>query len=56
MDLILEYEEHHLSSERHKETERTRQGDLLRSFNKADTLRVPNGLVSDLSRVLGVGE
>jgi hypothetical protein len=54
--LTLKCEEHRLSSKRHKEADRTRWRDLLRSFSKVESLQVPNGLVSDLSHFLGAGD
>ena len=55
VDFSLEYEEHR-SSERDNEADRTRWHDLVRSFSKVETFRVANGLVSDLSQFLGVGD
>ena len=52
VDITLDYREHTLSSEWHNQVDRTQWRDLLRAFRNAKTLRVHNGLVSDLSRCL----
>jgi len=50
--LIIHYRVHDLSSMGHHEARRTRWHELLMSFNNVNTLRVPNGLVGELSRFL----
>lgn len=50
--LIIHYREHNLSSMGSDEARRTRWRELLMSFNNVNTLRVPNGLVGELSRFL----
>jgi hypothetical protein len=50
--LIIHYREHDLSSMGRHEARRTRWHELLMSFNNVNTLRVPNGLVGELSRFL----
>jgi hypothetical protein len=50
--LIIHYREHDLSSMGQHEARRTRWHELLVSFNNVNTLRVPNGLVGELSRFL----
>ena len=50
--LIIHYREHDLSSMGHHEARRTRWHEFLMSFNNVNTLRIPNGLVGELSRFL----
>ncbi len=52
VDLALDYKEHTLSSEWHNQVDRAQWRELLGSFRNVKTLRVHNGLVSDLSRCL----
>src|SRR6266851_4576418 len=52
VDLALDYKEHTLSSEWHNQVDRAQWRELLGSFRNVKTLRVHNGLVSDLSRSL----
>jgi hypothetical protein len=52
VDLTLDYREHTLSSEWHNQADRTRWRELLGSFRNVKTLRVHNGLVSEVSRSL----
>jgi hypothetical protein len=52
VDITLDYREHTLSSESHNQVDRTQWRELLGSFRNVKTLRVHNGLVSDLSRCL----
>jgi hypothetical protein len=52
VDLSLDYREHTLSSESHNQVDRAQWRELLGSFRNVKTLRVHNGLVSDLSRSL----
>ena len=52
VNLILHYREHNLPSLESDETRHTRWRELLRSFNHVKTLRVPSGLVGELSRFL----
>jgi hypothetical protein len=50
--LILHYGEHNLSSVGSQEARRTRWRELFRAYNNVKTLRVPNGLVGEISRFL----
>ena len=50
--LIIHYRMHDLSSMGHHEARRTRWHELLMSFNNVNSLRVPNGLLVELSRFL----
>ena len=52
VDLALDYKEHTLSSVWHNQIDRAQWRELLRAFRNVKTLRVHNGLVSDLSRCL----
>ncbi len=52
VDLALDYREHSLSLEGHNQVDRAQWRELLRSFRNVKSLRVHNGLVSDLSRCL----
>ena len=52
VDLTLDYREHSLSLEGHNQADRAQWRELLGSFRNVKTLRVHNGLVSDLSRCL----
>jgi len=52
VELILDYRQHSLSSERDHQAVRTLWRELLGSFRNVKTLRVHNGLVRDLSRCL----
>jgi hypothetical protein len=52
VDLTLDYRDHTLSSELHNQVDRAQWRELLGSFRNMKTLRVHNGLVSDLSRSL----
>ena len=54
VNLILNPEGHTSLSEGHDETYRTHWREILRSFNNVKTIRVPNGLVEELSRSLQV--
>lgn len=51
-NLIIHYREHDLSSMGHHEARHARWHELLMSFNNVNSLRVPNGLVGELSRFL----
>jgi hypothetical protein len=50
--LTLSYEAHSRSSEDHNEVDRTEWRKLLRSFSNVKTLRIDDGLVSEISRCL----
>jgi hypothetical protein len=50
--LTLEHNDHSLSSEEHNEVDRSEWRKLLGSFGKVKTLRVGDGLVKELSRIL----
>lgn len=52
VNLILHYREHNLPSLESDEARHLRWRELLRSFSHVKTLRVPNGLVGELSRFL----
>ena len=51
-NLTLEHDDHSLSSEEHNEVDRSEWRKFLRSFGKAKTLRVGDGLVKEVSRIL----
>jgi hypothetical protein len=53
--LIFQYEGHNLSSMGFHEGRCRRWRELLRSFGNVKTLRVPNGLIGELSRILDFG-
>jgi hypothetical protein len=50
--LTLSYEAHSRSSDEHNEVDRTEWRKLLRSFRNVKTLRIDDGLVSEVSRCL----
>src|SRR5713226_131836 len=50
--LTFDYRVHSLSSEEHDVVDRTQWRQLLRSFRNVKTLRIPDGLVKELSRCL----
>jgi len=52
VELILDYRQHSISSERDHQANRTLWRELLGSFRNVKTLQVHNGLVRDLSRCL----
>jgi hypothetical protein len=52
VNLILHYREHNLSSMGSPEARHPRWRELFRSFCNVKTLRVPNGLIGELSRFL----
>ena len=54
VNLTLTYQEHTLSSELHKEADRTQWREVLRSFNNVETLCVHEDLVKELSSTLQV--
>jgi hypothetical protein len=54
--LTLEHRDHSLSSEEHNEVDRPEWHKLLRSFRNLKTLRVGDGLVNEVSRILRLGD